>query len=369
MIIGVPKEIKSNEFRVGLTPSCVAAYVKKGHSLLIEDNAGAGAGFENSEYQKAGAVILKNAKDIYTKAEMIIKVKEPQKAEFGFFKPGQILFTYLHLASSIEVTEALIKAGVTSYAYEMITDKNGAFPCLAPMSEIAGKLSIQQAAKYLEKSFGGRGILMGGVPGVERAKVTVIGGGVVGSNAVKVAIGMGAEVTVLDINTETLHAYDQHYSTSIKTLYSNEENIERVVSTSDVIVGAVLLPGKKAPHVLKKEHLSKMKKGAVLVDVAVDQGGCFETTKATSYDDPIYIVEDILHFCVANLPGAVPLTSTKALTQQTLHYGLQLADKSFTEIQLIPDLKAALSTHNYKLYSEEVISSLGNDLKHLDQSA
>jgi len=369
MIIGVPKEIKSKEYRVGLTPSCVSEYIKNGHSVLIENNAGSEAGFENCDYEKAGAIIEKDSVAIFSKAQMIIKVKEPQKSEFNLFKPGQILFTYLHLASSIEITQALIKAGVTSYAYEMITDKNNSFPCLAPMSEIAGKLSVQQAAKYLEKSYGGRGILMGGVPGVERAKVTVIGGGVVGSNAVKVAIGMGAEVTLLDINTETLHRYDQQYSTSIKTLYSNEENIEEIVKSSDVIIGAILLPGKKAPHILKKEHLSKMKKGAVLVDVAVDQGGCFETTKATSYDDPIYIIDDILHFCVANLPGAVPLTSTKALTQQTLKYGLQLAAKSFAEIQLIPDLKAALSTHDYKLCSEEVSSSFGEQLKHLDQSA
>jgi alanine dehydrogenase len=363
MIIGVPKEIKTREYRVGLTPQCVKEYTRAGHTVIIQSMAGFEAGFEDSDYVNAGGKIMGSAEEIFATAQMIIKVKEPQESEFKLFKKGHILYTYLHLASSAKVTDAMLKSGVTSYAYEMIKDANGGFPCLAPMSAIAGKLSIQQAAKYLEKSYGGRGILMGGVPGVERAKVAIIGGGVVGSNAAKVANGMGAEVSMLDINTQTLQEYDREYGTQIKTMYSNNENIETIVRESDVIIGAVLLPGMKAPHLIKKDHLKYMKKGSILVDVAVDQGGCFETTKATSYDDPIYTIDGILHFCVANLPGAVPLTSTKALTQQTLKYGLKIASKTFEECNEIPEIHSALSTHNHELYCEEVAHSLGYTLK------
>jgi alanine dehydrogenase len=362
MIIGVPKEIKAQEYRVGLTPACVNEYTKRGHKVVIQKNAGIESGFEDDEYVKCGADILNDAKSIFDRSDMIIKVKEPQKEEFDLFRKGQILYTYLHLASSLDVTKALVEKGVTSYAYEMIKDDNGGFPCLAPMSEIAGKLSIQQAAKYLEKSFGGRGILMGGVAGVERAKVSILGGGVVGLNATKVAVGMGADVTVMDINNHILQNYEDQYGTQVSTLYSNEENINKVLSYSDVIIGAVLLPGEKAPHLIRREQLALMKKGSVLVDVAVDQGGCFETTKPTSYDDPIYTVDGILHFCVANLPGAVPITSTKALTHQTLKYGLQIADLPFEELQKVPAIENALSTHNHNLTCKEVKKTFKDEL-------
>lgn len=326
MNIGTVKEIKTHEYRVGLTPSCVAAYRAHGHTVYIEAGAGANTGFEDSDYKKQGANILSTPKEVFSKSDMIVKVKEPQPSEYDLFKDDQILYTYLHLAASEELTKALMERNIKGVAYETIELDDGRLPCLQPMSEIAGRLSIQEGAKYLEKTFGGRGVLLGGVPGVRRGRVGIIGGGVVGTNACKIAVGMGADVTILDINHTRLAYLDDIFSTQVTTLYSTESNIEGVLKESDLIIGAVLLPGAKAPNLVKKEQLKLMKKGAVIVDVAVDQGGCVETTRPTTHDDPVYVVDDVVHYCVANMPGAVALSSTQALTSTTLPYGLMIAD-------------------------------------------
>lgn len=325
MTIGCPKEIKKHEYRVGLTPHCVKAYVKAGHTVLVEKGAGEGSGFEDAEYKDAGAKLV-DAKEAWG-ADMVVKVKEPLKEEYGFFRKDLLLYTYLHLAADKELTDAMLASGMKGVAYETMQTDDGKLPCLTPMSEIAGRLSAQEGAKFLEKPFGGRGVLLGGVPGVERGKAAVLGGGVVGTNACKMLVGMGAEVTVLDINTDRLAYLDDIFQGHITTLVSNEGNIEKIARESDLIVGAVLIPGAKAPKLIRKEHLKMMKKGAVLVDVAVDQGGCFETTHATYHDDPIFVVDGVTHYCVANMPGAVARTSTLALTNSTLRHGLQLATK------------------------------------------
>ncbi|MBN2652913.1 MAG: alanine dehydrogenase [Spirochaetales bacterium] len=325
MKIGCVKEIKKHEYRVGLTPSSVVAYVKAGHSVMIEKSAGEGAGFSDQEYVEAGASIVDSAAKIWADSEMIIKVKEPLEAEYKYFREDLIIYTYLHLAADKPLTEALLKSNVKAIAYETIQEADGSLPCLKPMSEIAGRLSAQEGAKYLEKPFGGRGVLLGGVPGVERGKVAVIGGGVVGLNAAKMAVGLGADVTILDVNAQRLAYIDDIFGGRVSTLYSNEGNVRKVCAESDVIIGAVLIPGKKAPKVVRNEHMKLMKKGAVMVDVAVDQGGCFEITKATYHDDPVFIVDGIVCYCVANMPGAVARTSTVALTGTTLSYGLLLA--------------------------------------------
>ena len=325
MIVATVKEIKTHEYRVGLTPSCVSSYIKAGHTVLVEKSAGVNAGFSDEDYVKAGAEILDTAEEIFDRAEMIVKVKEPQRSEFPLFKKGQILYTYLHLAADKELTTALMDSGIKGIAYETIEDRDGGLPCLKPMSEIAGRLSIQEGAKYLEKPFGGRGVLLGGVPGVPRGKVAIIGAGIVGSNALKMAVGMEAQVTVLDISAERMTYLDDIYGNRITTLYSNEANIETVLKESDLIIGAVLIPGAKAPKLVKKSQLKLMKPGAVLVDVAVDQGGCFETTTPTTHDKPVFQVEGINHYCVANMPGAVARTSTLALTSTTLANGLKIA--------------------------------------------
>ncbi len=327
MKIGVPKEIKNNEFRVGLKPQDVAAYVKHGHSVVIENDAGLGAGFSNEAYQTAGATLEPNAAKIWADAEMIIKVKEPIKSEYPHFKEGLLLYTYLHLADNEPLTKELLAKKVTSVAYETITDNHGALPCLTPMSEIAGRLSVQMGAYHMQRNNGGAGVLLGGVPGVARANVIIVGAGVVGINALKIAVGMQANVTILDINTNRLAYLDDIYATKITTLFSSEENIRSVLPTADLIVGAVLIPGAKAPHLIRKEHLKLLKPRTVLVDVAIDQGGCFETSHATTHQDPVYDVDNIIHYCVANMPGAVAQTSTRALTDSTLCHGLALANK------------------------------------------
>lgn len=325
MKIGCVKEIKHHEYRVGLTPSCVKSYVSRGHEVKMESGAGNSAGFSDEEYIQSGASISSNKKEIFDWSEMIVKVKEPLPEEYEFFHEGQILFTYLHLAASKECTDMLLKKKVKGVAYETIQTADGQLPCLKPMSEIAGRLSIQEGAKYLEKTFGGRGVLLGGVPGVKRGKVAIIGGGVVGLNACKIAVGIGAEVTILDINANRLSYLDDIFGSRITALYSTDANIEMVLRESDLVIGAVLLPGAKAPNVIKRSHLPMMKHGAVIVDVAVDQGGCAETTRPTTHDDPVFIIDGVVHYCVANMPGVVALSSTQALTSTTLPYGLLIA--------------------------------------------
>jgi alanine dehydrogenase len=326
MVIGCLKEIKTHEYRVGITPSDVRSYVSRSNTVLIQTGAGQAAGFEDEEYEKAGARLMSSREDIFAQSDMIIKVKEPLPEEYELFKPGQILFTYLHLAADRRLTEALMKKEIRGVAYETIEKEDGQLPCLRPMSEIAGRLAIQEGAKYLEKTFGGRGVLLGGVPVVERGKVAIIGGGVVGMNACKIATGMGADVTILDVNADRLAYLDDIFGSRITTLYSTEANIEKILKESDLVVGAVLLPGAKAPQLVKREHLKLMKKGAVIVDVAVDQGGCVETIKPTTHDNPVYVIDDVVHYGVANMPGAVALSSTKALTSTTLPYGLLIAE-------------------------------------------
>lgn len=330
MIVGLIKEIKNNENRVSLTPSNVGAYVAAGHTVLVETTAGDGAGFPDAEYEKAGAQI-KDKETVWKDADMIVKVKEPIEEEYKYLRGDQILYTYLHLAADKPLTERLLEVGTKAVAYETITDRDGGLPCLTPMSEIAGRMSSMEGAKYLEKTFGGRGVLLAGVPGVEAGKVTILGAGVVGSNACKIAVGLGAKVTILDINIKRLAQLDDQYGTKIQTLYSSPANIQEAIKDADMVVGAVLIPGKKAPHLVKKEDLKNMKKGAVLVDVAVDQGGCFETTKATTHQDPTFIIDDIVHYCVANMPGAVARTSTLGLTNTTLQIGLQIANNGLEE--------------------------------------
>jgi alanine dehydrogenase len=359
MIIGTVKEIKRHEYRVGLTPDCVKAYVAHGHKVLIESNAGIGAGFSDEKYKEAGAEIIKDRQTVFDDSEMIVKVKEPQPEEYGLLHQDQILYTYLHLAADKPQAEALMKCGVKAIAYETIETDDGQLPCLKPMSEIAGRLAIQEGAKYLEKPFGGRGILLGGVPGIERGKVTIIGAGVVGTNACKIAIGMGADVRILDVNAKRLEYLDDIFGSGVTTLYSTPANIERVSQEADVLIGAVLLPGAKAPNLIKREHLPMMKNGAVLVDVAVDQGGCFETTRATTHDDPVYTIDGVVHYAVANMPGAVALSSTLALTSTTLPHGLAIANKGLEKaIQDSAMLRKGLNIYKGRLIYKRVALDL-----------
>ncbi len=327
MKIGCVKEIKAFEFRVGMTPGNAEEYVSCGHEVYIESSAGVGSGFSDGEYSAAGAAVVKSAKDIWKTCDMIIKVKEPLEAEYDLIRSGQILFTYLHLAANKTLTEAVVKSGCTGVAYETIEDRSGELPLLRPMSEIAGRLSIQEGAKYLEKPFGGRGVLLSGVPGVRNAKIVILGAGIVGKNACKMAVGIGADVTVLDINTDRLRYLDDLYNSRIKTICSTPQVIKEEVCGADLVVGAVLIHGASAPKLVKKEYLKSMMPGSVIVDVAVDQGGCFETTKPTYHNDPVFVVDGVVHYCVANMPGAVPRTSTMALTNATLPYGLAIANK------------------------------------------
>lgn len=327
MIIGLPKEIKNNEFRVGLIPGDVAAYVAAGHTVLVEQGAGLGSGFADAEYAEAGAEIIADAADVWAKADMIVKVKEPVESEYKYFKENLILYTYLHLADNEPLTKALLEKKVKAIAYETIVGRRGGLPCLAPMSHIAGRLSVQEGAKYLEKKYGGRGVLLAGVPGVARGNIVVLGGGNVGTNAVKMAVGMGANVTVLDLNLERLAYLDDVFPKQICTLYASRGNVLAAIKDADLVIGAVLVPGATAPKLIKKDDLKLMKPGAVIVDVAIDQGGNAETSHATTHDDPIYIVDGIVHYCVANMPGAVARTSTLALANATLPYGLQIAGK------------------------------------------
>ncbi|MDE1146137.1 MAG: alanine dehydrogenase [Azospirillaceae bacterium] len=331
MLVGVPKEIKNHEYRVGLIPANVRQLVVHGHSVVVQKNAGAAIGLTDDQYLAAGATLADTAEEIFAKADMIVKVKEPQPHECRMLRPGQVLFTYLHLAPDPEQTELLLASGAICIAYETVTDVRGGLPLLAPMSEVAGRMSIQAGAKCLEKSYGGNGILLGGVPGTPAAKVVVIGGGVVGINAARMAVGLEAEVTVLDKSLDRLRQIDQQYGRRVNTLYANLDTIEKSVLDADLVIGAVLVPGANAPKVVTKEMVAKMRHGSVLVDVSIDQGGCFETSHATTHADPTYVVDGVIHYCVANMPGAVARTSTFALNNATAPFVLALADKGWNQ--------------------------------------
>jgi len=331
MKIGCVKEIKNNEFRVGLTPDNVKAYIAAGHHVYMEKGAGIGSGFSDNEYVDAGASLIDNAADVWNLVDMMIKVKEPLPEEYPLFREGLILYTYLHLAADKEQADALLAGKVKAVAYETIQETDRSLPCLAPMSQIAGRLSIQEGAKYLEKRFGGEGILLAGVPGTPKANVVILGGGTVGMNACKIAVGMGANVTILDVNLKRLEELDNMFGAHIQTLVSNDSNVERVVKDADLVIGSVLIPGGSTPKLFKKKYLPEMKGGAVFVDVAIDQGGCGESSHVTTHDDPVYIEEGVVHYCVGNMPGAVPRTSTIALTNATLRYGLQIAANGLEE--------------------------------------
>ena len=326
MIIGVPKEIKNNENRVAVTPAGVKELVAHGHKVYVQQTAGNGSGFSDTDYQTAGAEMLPSISDVYAKAEMIIKVKEPIEAEYPLVRQGQVVFTYFHFASELALTEAMLKSGAVCIAYETVQLSDKSLPLLIPMSEVAGRMSVQEGARFLEKPQGGRGILLGGVPGVKPARVLVLGGGIVGKNAALMAAGLGAEVTIADISLPTLRHLSEVMPKNVKTLFSSTHNIEQELPSTDLVIGSVLVPGAKAPHLITKQMLSLMKPGSVIVDVAIDQGGCFETSHPTTHANPVYLLDNILHYAVANIPGAVPFTSTLALTNATLPYAIRLAD-------------------------------------------
>lgn len=331
MIIGIPKEIKNNENRVGMTPAGVSELIRHGHTVYIQHTAGEGSGFPDADYENIGAKILPDIADVYAIADMIIKVKEPIAPEYPLIKEGQLLFTYFHFASDRTLTEAMIKTKATCIAYETVELPDRSLPLLIPMSEVAGRMSIQEGARFLEKPQGGKGILLGGVPGVKPAKVLILGAGTVGTNAAKMAAGLGADVTITDINLKRLRQLDDILPKNVKTLYSTRHNIENELPTTDLVVGSVLIPGDKAPHLITRDMLKLMRPGTVLVDVAIDQGGCFETSHPTSHSEPIYVIDGIVHYAVANIPGAVPYTSTLALTNATLPYAVALADKGWQQ--------------------------------------
>ncbi|HEU4789226.1 MAG TPA: alanine dehydrogenase [Flavobacterium sp.] len=350
MIIGVPKEIKNNENRVALTPAGVAEMKNNGHSVYVQATAGEGSGFADEEYTAAGAVILPTIEEVYGIAEMIIKVKEPIASEYPLIKKDQLLFTYFHFASSEPLTHAMIERQAICLAYETVEKTDRSLPLLVPMSEVAGRMSIQEGAKYLEKPLKGRGILLGGVPGVPPAKVLVLGGGIVGTQAAKMAAGLGAQVTIMDVSLPRLRQLDDIMPANVMTQMSNDYNIRKAILDTDLIIGAVLIPGAKAPHLIKRDMLKSMRPGTVLVDVAVDQGGCIETCTPTTHEDPTFIIDDIVHYCVANMPGAVPYTSTLALTNATLPYAVQLANKGWQKACAEnQELKKGLNIANGKI--------------------
>lgn len=362
MRIGVPKEIKNHEYRVGLTPDSVYEMIAHGHEVVVETNAGVGIGASDADYEAAGAKILSTAKEVFDAAQMIVKVKEPQAVERAMLRPDHILFTYLHLAPDADQTADLVKSGATCIAYETVVDSKGGLPLLVPMSQVAGRLSVIAGAKALEKAHGGSGTLVGGVPGVEPAKVVVIGGGVVGSHAITMAIGLGADVTVLDRNTAVLGQLAQTFGPALKTVYSTKSALEKHVLEADMVVGAVLVAGAAAPKLVSKDLVSRMKPGSVLVDVAIDQGGCFETSKATTHSDPTYIIDEVVHYCVANMPGAVPRTSTYALNNATLPFALALADKGAKQALLDdPHFLPGLNVIGGQVTCEAVAEALGYD--------
>lgn len=358
MIIGVPKEIKTHENRVSLLPGGALQFKRNGHKVLVEKGAGEGSGFSDQSYVDAGAEIAEDVDKLWERSEMIMKVKEPIKPEYSRMREGQILFTYLHFAASRELTEAVADSGCIAIAYETVEKSDRSLPLLIPMSEVAGRMSAQEGAKFLEKPMGGRGILMGGVPGVPPANVMVLGGGVVGVNAAKIAAGMGAKTTILDINIPRLRYLDDVMPKNVSTLFSNEANIRELLPETDLVIGGVLKPGAKAPHLVTKNMLSLMKPGSVVVDVAIDQGGCFETSKPTTHDKPTYVVDDVVHYCVANMPGAVPYTSTLGLTNVTLPYAVQLANHGWEKaLKGDSELLKGLNIANGKVVYKDVANA------------
>ncbi|MGI9483545.1 MAG: alanine dehydrogenase [Hyphomicrobiales bacterium] len=362
MLIGVPKEIKVKEFRVGLTPTSVRELVAHGHKVIVESNAGVGIGMDDGAYENAGAEIVNTAQEIFDNAEMVVKVKEPQAVERKMLRPGQLLFTYLHLAPDPDQTRDLVESGATCIAYETVTSPLGGLPLLAPMSEVAGRLSIQAGAYHLEKAHGGLGVLLGGVPGVDPAKVVVIGGGMVGRHAVHIALGMGADVWCIDKNVDVLRSLWSQFDRPLNTVYSTRDSIEHHCMQADLVIGGVLIPGASAPKLITKDIVKKMKPGSVIVDVAIDQGGCTENSRPTTHDDPVFIVDDVIHYCVANMPGGVPKTSTYALNNATLPFSLALADKGWK--QALRDdkyLRDGLNVHDGKVTYKAVADDLGYD--------
>jgi len=359
MLVGVPKEIKVQEYRVGLVPGSVRELVHHGHKVLVETNAGAGIGFTDADYKAAGASIAKTAKEVFAKADMIVKVKEPQASEYVQLRKGQVLFTYLHLAPDPKQTKGLLKSGVTAIAYETVTDKNGGLPLLAPMSEVAGRMSIQVGAFYLQKEPGGSGVLLGGVPGVAPGKVLILGGGVSGTHAAKMAVGLGADVSVLDRSPSRLRELDDIFMGRTRNIFSTVDAIDKLVADADLVIGAVLKPGAAAPKLITRAHLKTMRPGSVLVDISIDQGGCCETSHPTTHSDPTFVVDGIVHYCVANMPGGVARTSTFALNNATLPFVLALADLGFrAAIAEDPHLMAGLNVHEGILTSKPVGKSL-----------
>ncbi|WP_170346192.1 alanine dehydrogenase [Ruegeria atlantica] len=348
MKVGVPTEIKANEHRVGLTPAAVSEYVAAGHEIVVQSLAGAGIGASDETYRASGAIIADTAEEIFATADMIVKVKEPQASEYSQLREGQILYTYLHLAPDPEQTRGLLSSGCTAIAYETVTDADATLPLLAPMSEVAGRLSIQAAASALEKHNNGEGLLLGGVPGVKPAEIVVIGGGVVGTNAAKMAVGLGAQVTIFDRSLKRLRQLDDLFDGRVHTVYSTKAALADAVATADAVIGAVLIPGAAAPRLVTRDMLATMKEGAALVDVAIDQGGCFETSTATTHENPTYVVDGVVHYCVANMPGAVPKTSSYALNNATLQHGLALANNGLRALDN-PFLLQGLNVHEGKL--------------------
>ncbi|HHL72443.1 MAG TPA: alanine dehydrogenase [Bacteroidetes bacterium] len=367
MIVGVLKEIKTLENRVSLIPVGAELLVARGHTVIVEKDAGKGSGFSNEDYRDAGATIIETAEEVYQKAEMILKVKEPLPQEYGLIREGQIVFTYFHFAASRELTEAIEASRCIAIAYETVEMADGSLPLLIPMSEVAGRMSIQEGARHLEHMYGGKGMLLGGVPGVEPANVMIIGGGIVGTNAAKIAAGLGAQVTILDIDLDRLRYLDDVMPKNVTTLMSNPANIRSCLEKADLVVGAVLIPGAKAPHLVTRKMLGNMKKGTVIVDVAVDQGGCVETIKPTTHDNPTYEIDGIVHYGVANMPGAVPKTSTIALTNATLKYVLQIADNGFPDcLKKFPELAKGANIINGKITYKGVADAFGLDYQPLD---
>lgn len=355
MIIGVPKEIKKDEYRVGLLPVGAHLLVEDGHTVLLETEAGLGSGFDDRAYADAGAEIVRSAQEVYSRAEMIVKVKEPQSSEISKLREGQIAFTYFHFAASEELTAGCLESGVTAVAYETLADKHGRLPLLTPMSEIAGRMSIQEGAKYLERPMMGQGILLGGVPGVAPANVLVLGGGIVGTHAAKMAAGLEANVTLMDINLDRLRYLDEVMPANVTTIFSDPHTVEHYAKRADLVVGAVLIPGDRAPHLITRKLVSKMKPGSVIVDVSIDQGGCTETSKPTTHSDPIYLVDNVVHYCVANIPGAVSRTSSLALCNATLPYVRQLASLGVEKFAALDEgHAAALNIADHKLINEAV---------------
>lgn len=360
MIIGLPREIKDNESRVGLTPAGVQTLRDHGHEVLVESGAGEGSGISNEEYLQASGKIVPHADEVWARSDMIVKVKEPVGPEYERMRPGQILFTYLHLAPDKQLTRAMLEREVTGVAYETITSEGGHLPLLTPMSEVAGRMAVQVGAHYLTKPEGGRGVLMGGVPGVLPAKVAIVGGGVVGINSIKMAVGLGAHVVVLDKNLERLRYLDDIFGAKIRTLISNPYTVKEAIANADLVIGAVLVPGASAPRLVTRDMLKTMHRGAVIVDVAVDQGGCIETTRPTTHSNPTFYVDDVLHYCVANMPGAVPRTSTFALTNATLPFALKLANRKFSDaVNADPNLMEGVNTYRGHLTYQGVAESQG----------